>query len=47
MAAENDRCPEGDGGNHQLTNQDEAQILTATTQGLAVRGEGTQSPERH
>lgn len=47
MAADTDRTPKGDGGNHQITNQNEAEILTATTQGLRVRTEGMQSPERH
>jgi hypothetical protein len=41
------RCPEGSGGNHQLTNQDEAEILVRTTQGLVVRTEGMQEPGRH
>lgn len=31
-------CPEGDGGNHNLTNQDEQAILNATLGGMAVRG---------
>lgn len=39
-------CPVGPGGDHQLTNGDEAEILAQATQGLAVRAEGTQNPER-
>ena len=42
-----DCCPAGPGGDHQLTNQDEAEILARTTQGLAVRAEGMQEPGRH
>jgi hypothetical protein len=41
------RCPEGPGGNHELVNQDEAEILVRTTQNLAVRVEGMQEPGRH
>lgn len=40
-------CPTGDGGNSTLTNQDEAMILVATTQGCDVRVEGMQEPGRH
>lgn len=49
MAEEyNDKiCPEGDGGNQQLVNQDERMILESTTQGLATRPEGMQEPGRH
>lgn len=48
MAEYNDKiCPEGDGGNRQLVNQDERMILDSTTQGLATRAEGTQEPGRH
>jgi hypothetical protein len=43
-----DKCPEGPGGNHNLTNQDEAEILVRTTQqGVQVRAEGMQEPGRH
>lgn len=40
-------CPEGDGGDSTLTNQDECLILEATTQGLMTRAEGMQEPGRH
>jgi hypothetical protein len=40
-------CPEGPGGDMTLINQDEQQILDATTQGLSVRAEGMQEPGRH
>lgn len=40
-------CPEGDGGNSTLTNQDEAVILVATTQGCPVRVEGMQESGKH
>lgn len=40
-------CPVGPGGDHQLTNQDEADILVRTTQGLAVETEGMQESGRH
>lgn len=40
-------CPVGPGGDHQLTNQDEAEILVRTTQGCSVRTEGMQEPGRH
>lgn len=39
-----DCCPTGDGGNSTITNQDEAEILVRTTQGMTVRAEGMQSP---
>jgi hypothetical protein len=42
-----DCCPEGPGGNSQLTNGDEAEILVRTTQCLPVRTEGMQEPGRH
>jgi hypothetical protein len=35
--ADDTRCPEGNGGNSTITNQDEAEILARTTQGLPVR----------
>jgi hypothetical protein len=44
---DSEHCPEGPGGNHTLTNQDEAEILVRTTQGLSVRVEGMQEPGRH
>lgn len=41
-------CPEGDGGNRQVVNQNESLILDATTQqGVMVRAEGMQEPGRH
>lgn len=40
-------CPEGPGGNSTLTNQDEQEILTRTTQGCPTRAEGMQEPGRH
>jgi hypothetical protein len=40
-------CPCGDGGNKQVVNQDEQEILTRTTQGLQTRTEGMQEPGRH
>lgn len=40
-------CPEGDGGNRQVVNQDEALILVATTHTPAVRAEGMPEPGRH
>ncbi|WP_327719876.1 hypothetical protein OG381_34375 [Streptomyces sp. NBC_00490] len=40
-------CPVGPGGNHQLTNQDEQEILTRTTEGCHTRAEGMQEPGRH
>jgi hypothetical protein len=40
-------CPEGDGGDAVLINQDESVILESTTQGLMVRAEGMQEPGRH
>jgi hypothetical protein len=40
-------CPEGDGGDKQLVNQDERMILESTTQGLQTRSEGMQEPGRH
>lgn len=40
-------CPEGDGGDRQLVNQDERMILESTTQGLATRTEGMQETGRH
>jgi hypothetical protein len=45
--ATQDRCPTGDGGNHQITNQDEAEILARTTQAPQTRSEGMQEPGRH
>lgn len=46
--ADNERlCPEGDGGDSTITNQDEQMILDRTTQGLAVRAEGMQETGRH
>lgn len=47
MAHDDDCCPTGDGGNSTLTNQDEAEILARTTQGLAIRAEGMQEPGHH
>jgi hypothetical protein len=40
-------CPVGPGGNRELINQDEAEILVRTTQGLQTRSEGMQEPGRH
>lgn len=40
-------CPVGPGGNHQLTNQDEQLILDRTTQGLTVETEGMQDSGPH
>jgi hypothetical protein len=40
-------CPVGPGGNSTITNQDEQEILTRTTQGCSVRTEGMQEPGRH
>lgn len=40
-----DCCPTGSGGNSTITNQNEAEILVRTTQGLPTRTEGMQSPE--
>jgi hypothetical protein len=40
-------CPEGDGGNRTLVNQDERLILDSTTQRLSTRAEGMQEPGRH
>jgi hypothetical protein len=40
-------CPEGDGGDRNLVNQDECLILDATTQRLSTRAEGMQEPGRH
>lgn len=40
-------CPEGPAGTTTIVNQDEAEILVRTTQGLAVRAEGMQEPGRH
>ena len=40
-------CPVGPGGDHEITNGDEAEILVRTTQGLEVRTEGVQEPGRH
>jgi hypothetical protein len=40
-------CPEGDGGNSTITNQDEQLILNRTTQGLQTRAEGMQEPGKH
>ncbi|MGW2169146.1 hypothetical protein ACWC1C_01285 [Streptomyces sp. NPDC001705] len=47
MAHDQKCCPKGDGGNHTLTNQNEAEILARTTQHPSLRTEGMQEPGRH
>lgn len=44
---DNEHCPTGDGGNTTIVNQDEAEILQRTTQGVATRAEGAQEGEFH
>lgn len=44
---DSEQCPEGPGGDQTLTNQDEAEILVRTQQGVQVRAEGMQEPGRH
>ncbi|MEW1547525.1 hypothetical protein [Streptomyces tsukubensis] len=40
-------CPKGPGGNTTLVNNDEAEILERTTQGIPMRAEGAQEGEFH
>jgi hypothetical protein len=40
-------CPEGPSGSSTFVQQDEADILAATVQGLQTRTEGMQEPGRH
>lgn len=40
-------CPVGPGGDSTLTNQDEQEILTRTTQGCPTRAEGMQESGHH
>ena len=42
-----EHCPKGDGGNSTIINQDEAEILEATTQRIGTRAEGAQDAEFH